>query len=160
MIDVKDNESFRFISVNSAFLHNTGVSEQAVLGRLVEEVIPEPYLQATLSQYRQAVKTGKTVIREEIAESPSGMRISLITITPYLEAGEICTRLVGSIQDITERVMAEKKVADNSAKLQGILDSSPDIICSLTIDGLLRVLARQRNACLATRRNCSSVNHY
>lgn len=138
LIDVKDNESFRFVSVNRAFLQNTGLSEQAVVGRLVEEVIPEPYLEAALKQYKEAVKTKVSVQREEIGEYPSGMRVSLITITPYLDAGAIITRLVGSIQDITERVAAEKKVVQNSVKLQGILDSSPDIICTLNEQGVLK----------------------
>ncbi|RYE50396.1 MAG: PAS domain S-box protein [Sphingobacteriales bacterium] len=138
LIDVKDNERFSFVSVNRAFLQNTGLSEQAVVGRLVEEVIPEPYLEAALKQYKEAVKTKVSVQREEIAEYPSGMRVSLITITPYLDAGAIITRLVGSIQDITERVAAEKKVVQNSVKLQGILDSSPDIICTLNEQGVLK----------------------
>ena len=41
---VEAGEHFRFISVNPAFLRATGLTEDQVVGKLVEEVIPEPSL--------------------------------------------------------------------------------------------------------------------
>ncbi|GAA3956547.1 hypothetical protein GCM10022246_08100 [Pedobacter ginsengiterrae] len=137
MITVEDNNQFRFGSVNRAFLENTGLNESAVVGHLVEEVIPQPYLQAALAQYRLAVDTKSPVTREEKAEYPSGLKISIITVTPYCDIAGSCTRIIGSIHDITGRVIAEKKAVQNSVKLQGILDSSPDIICTLSSQGIL-----------------------
>lgn len=137
MITVEDNNRFRFGSVNRAFLENTGLSESAVVGHLVEEVIPEPYLKAAMAQYRQAVDTKAPVTREEKAEYPSGLKISIITVTPYCDTSGSCTRIIGSIHDITGRVIAEKNAVENSVKLQGILDSSPDIICTLNSQGIL-----------------------
>lgn len=137
LVTVEDDGRFRFASVNRAFLTSTGLGEAAVVGRLAEEVIPEPHLQAALAQYRQAAATGLPVTREETAEYPSGTRISLITVSPYFGPAGKCTKLIGSIQDITGRVTAEKKVLENMEKIQSILDASPDIICTLDREGVL-----------------------
>jgi len=138
MIDIEENDQFRFTSVNRAFLENTGLSESFVVGRLVEEVIPVPYLEPALAQYRQAVETKEPVTREERAEYPSGVRISVITVTPCCDKTGKCIKIIGSIHDITARVRAEKILAENSMKLQGILDSSPDVVCTLSREGVLK----------------------
>ena len=44
---------FRFVSVNAAFLRVTGLSVEMVVGKTVNEVIPEPSLTMVLGKYRQ-----------------------------------------------------------------------------------------------------------
>jgi len=46
---------FRFVSVNSAFLKVTGLSPEMVVGRTVNEIIPEPSPTMVLGKYRQAI---------------------------------------------------------------------------------------------------------
>jgi|GEM_PF-2022399 len=137
MIAVEDNARFRFASVNRAFLKNTGLIESLVVGQLIEDVVPPIYLEATLAQFRKAVSIKAPVIREQAVESPSGIKILLVTITPYCDLSGRCVNIIGSVHDLTKHVNAEKKANENSIRIQGILDSSPDIICTLDGQGIL-----------------------
>ena len=49
---VEPEGQFRFVSVNAAFLRVTGLSQEKVVGKTVNEVIPEPSLTMVLEKYR------------------------------------------------------------------------------------------------------------
>src|SRR5438270_14059891 len=53
---VEPDGRFRFVSVNAAFLRVTGLSADAVVGKTVNEVIPEPSRTLVLEKYREAVE--------------------------------------------------------------------------------------------------------
>ena len=61
---VEPEGRFRFVSVNATFLRVTGLSPDAVVGKTVNEVIPEPSLTMVLEKYRQAVEQ-KTIVSWE-----------------------------------------------------------------------------------------------
>ncbi len=99
---VEPGGSFRFLSVNAAFLKSTGLGLEAVVGRTVNEVIPEPSLTMVLGKYRQAIEE-KTVVRwEETSDYPTGRVTGEVSVSPVFDNRGICTLLVGSVHDITE----------------------------------------------------------
>ncbi|WP_210487119.1 PAS domain-containing sensor histidine kinase [Rufibacter aurantiacus] len=108
MYEVKNNDTFRFESVNQAFLNVTGLRKDQVVGRYVEEVIPEPSLTLVRSKYAQAIETGHTVKWEEVTPYPTGVKTGLVTITPLYNEQHTCTNLLGTVTDITEIRAAEK----------------------------------------------------
>jgi PAS domain S-box-containing protein len=55
------DDRFRFVSVNSAFLRATGLTEDHIVGRLVQEVIPEPAHAPVLGNYKEAIRTKRAV---------------------------------------------------------------------------------------------------
>jgi PAS domain S-box-containing protein len=59
---VEPEGRFRFVSVNAAFLRVTGLSQDLVVGKTVNEVIPEPSLTMVLEKYRRAIKENTTVL--------------------------------------------------------------------------------------------------
>jgi PAS domain S-box-containing protein len=102
-----DQDRFTFVSVNPAFLRATGLSESQVVGKPVEEVIPEPALSLVFGKYRDAIRTGRPVTWEEISEYPSGVKHGEVTVVPVFDEGGRCTHLIGSVHDLTERANAE-----------------------------------------------------
>lgn len=96
-----EGERFVFLQINPAFTRATGLTEDHVIGRYVDEVIPEPSLSLVLSKYRQAITERRTVRWEEITEYPSGTKVGEVSVTPVFE-GEQCTQLVGTVCDVTE----------------------------------------------------------
>ncbi|MBC8498900.1 MAG: PAS domain S-box protein, partial [Candidatus Atribacteria bacterium] len=69
---VEGEEHYRFESVNAAFSISTGLPKEAVIGKMVNEVIPEPSLSMVLGKYRQAIEE-KTIVRwEETSDYPTG----------------------------------------------------------------------------------------
>src|SRR5207302_301287 len=97
------------VSVNAAFLRATGLSPEAVVGKTVNEVIPEPSLTMALQMYRQAIEEGYVVHWEQTSDYPSGRLTGEVSIAPVFGDKGACTHLVGWVHDITQHERAEKK---------------------------------------------------
>ncbi|HEY3354540.1 MAG TPA: PAS domain-containing sensor histidine kinase [Polyangia bacterium] len=97
-----EGEDFRFVEINPAFTRATGLAAEQVVGKLVTQVIPEPSLSLVLAHYREAITERRTVRWEEITEYPTGTKYGEVSVTPVLDARGRCTRLVGTVQDVTD----------------------------------------------------------
>jgi PAS domain S-box-containing protein len=124
---------YRFVSVNKAFLTATGLAEDQVVGKLVEEVIPQPSLALVLDKYATAIRERQTVRWEETTDYPSGRRVGEVSVTPVFNSAGACTRLIGAVHDITER-MASEEVRN---RLAAVVESSDDAIISKTLQGII-----------------------
>lgn len=96
-----DAGQFRILHINPAFTRATGLSADQVVGKLVEEVIPEPSLSVVLSKYREAIAERRTVRWEEITEYPTGTKVGEVSVTPVFDGGQ-CVQLVCTVSDISE----------------------------------------------------------
>ncbi len=99
---VEEGGRFRFTSVNPAFLTATGLTEDAVVGRLVDEIVPEPSLSLVLDKYRDAIRERATVRWIETTPYPTGTKVAEVTITPFFDDAGRCTELFGTVYDLTE----------------------------------------------------------
>ncbi len=101
-LSVDPGGRFRFVQVNNAFLAVTGLDESQVVGKYVEEVIPEPSLSLVLSKYQQAIEDNRTVRWEEVTPYPAGLKYGEVSATPIVDISGRCTNLLGVVHDITE----------------------------------------------------------
>ncbi len=109
LLAVEPGSRFRFSSVNNSFLTTTGLNEEQIVGKYVEDVIPEPSLSLVLAKYNEAITDHKTMQWDEVTIYPAGEKTGIVTITPvFNDVGE-CTTLFGTVHDITERKKAEKE---------------------------------------------------
>lgn len=115
---VESDENYRFISVNRAFFNVTGLSQEMIVGKLVNEVIPEPSLSMVLEKYRQAIKENSIIRWEETSDYPTGRLIADVSIAPVVNDKGRCTHLVGSVHDITERKRAEEELQKYRERLE------------------------------------------
>jgi PAS domain S-box-containing protein len=106
-----------FLSVNAAFLRLTGLSREMVEGKTISEVIPEPWLAVALGRYRQAIEEKKEASWEETCYYPAGRLTVEISVVPVIDANGVCTHLVGSFHDITDRKRAENEKQQSEARL-------------------------------------------
>ena len=147
-IGVEPGDTFRFLSVNQAFLDATGFTEEHIVGKRVDEVIPEPSLSLVLGKYKQAIEQNRSVKWEETSVYPSGEKTGDVTITPALNEEGVCTHLIGSVHDITERLRAEQEIRSNAERFErwkasnfiGILQSNAEGGISDANDTLLAML--------------------
>ena len=82
---VEPEGRFRFVSVNAAFLRVTGLSREAVIGKTVNEVIPEPSLTMVLGKYRQAIEEKTIVVWEETSDYPTGRLTGEVSVAPVFD---------------------------------------------------------------------------
>ena len=82
MIGVEENKRFKFIDINKAFTQVSGLNKAQVIGKYVEEVIPEPDLSIVLTNYNKAIATKANVIWEQTSSYPSGEKIEHISTKP------------------------------------------------------------------------------
>ena len=110
LLNVEDDGGYRFASVNQTFVKTTGLSPEQVVGKQVAEIIPEPSLSLVLAQYKKAIETAATVRWEEVTPFPKGEKTGIVSVTPVFDKGGRCTRLVGSVHDITDAKQAQAEL--------------------------------------------------
>jgi PAS domain S-box-containing protein len=133
-IGVERGPRFRFLSINPAFSRATGLREDQVIGRPVEEVIPEPSRALVLEQYARAIQQRRTVTWDEVSVYPAGTRYGEVSITPIFDGDGHCTNLVGTVHDVTERRLTEERLAAQAA----LLDKAKDAILVVDLDGSIQ----------------------
>jgi PAS domain S-box-containing protein len=124
---VEPEGQFRIVSVNAAFLRVTGLIQERVVGKTVNEVIPEPSLTIVLGKYRQAIEENTVVHWEETSDYPAGRLTGEVSVAPVFDNTGTCTHLVGSVHDITE-VKRSQEIED---RLTSDLAASHDEIRAL-----------------------------
>jgi PAS domain S-box-containing protein len=107
-VDVDARGELRFQCINQAFTRMTGLHEADVVGRLVGDVIPPPARDQALEHYRTCIRERRTQRWEEVATYPAGTRYGVVSISPVFDDDGVCTTLVGTMHDVTERKKAER----------------------------------------------------
>ncbi len=115
-IFVKDNEH-RITLANRAFCRMFGMDEKSVIGFTLAETVPENEREQFLRVDRKVLDTGIPDIREE--------ELTIGQLTRTIITKKICFEdesgkrfLVGSINDITERIKAEESLRESEKKLK------------------------------------------
>jgi diguanylate cyclase (GGDEF)-like protein/PAS domain S-box-containing protein len=111
------DQRLRFESVNAAFCGATGLPPQDIVGKLVEQVIPQPAAAQMLARFAEAIAGARTVRWEETADFPAGRRVGSVSVTPLFDGAGSCTALIGSVHEITELKNSEEQLRAANAEL-------------------------------------------
>lgn len=147
---VEPDDRFRFVSINSAFLEATGLTEDQIVGKLVQDVIPEPAHALVLGNYKEAIRMKKTVGWEEVSVYPAGKKYGEVSVTPIFDANGNCTHLIGTVHDITERKQAETALAARNDELKAMSQQLWQAAKLATMGELAASIAHELNNPLAT----------
>ena len=139
-LKVEKDGSYYFVSVNRYFLSTTGLQASQIVGRRLQDVIPEPSLSLVIRKYEEAIREKKIVRWEETSEYPTGQLIGEVTIAPVFDDSSNCIGLVGSLHDITERKKIEERLAESEQKYRELVEQANSIILRWTSNGQISFL--------------------
>jgi PAS domain S-box-containing protein len=105
-IAIGPDGEFRFVSMSHAGLAATGLSRERFVGARVRDVIPPTSRDLVLNNYREAIRTGRTVRWKEVSEYPTGRKVGEVAVTPLVDASGATTHLIGIVHDVTEQERA------------------------------------------------------
>ncbi|UCC99808.1 MAG: PAS domain S-box protein, partial [Phycisphaerales bacterium] len=125
-IRVEPDDCFRFLLINDSFLKATGLTRDQIIGKRIEEVIPETSVQLVLDNYKKAIKEKRIVRWEETSVYPSGEKVGDVSIAPIFNEMGICTHLVGSVHDITESKQADQVLRSAEFRYRTVADFTYD----------------------------------
>ncbi len=106
---VEPGERFRFMSVNAAFVTAVGMTEDQIVGRRVDEIVPESYRAMLLTRYREAVRSAGPVTWEALFTHGGETKHGDITLVPIFDPTGTCSHLLGTVHDITSRKKADEE---------------------------------------------------
>jgi PAS domain S-box-containing protein len=109
LLSVEPGDVYRFKSVNRAFLTATGLTREQLIGRRIEEVLPESSLALVLGNYRRAIDERRRVDWEEVAVYPAGTKVGEVNVAPIFDTAGRCTHLIGAVHDVSERRQLEEQ---------------------------------------------------
>ena len=133
LLAVEPGGAFRFESVNHAFMTATGMASEQVVGRRVEEVLPESSHALVLGNYRRAIEERRRVDWEEVAVYPAGARVGEVNVRPVFDTTGRCTHLIGVVHDVSARRAAESE----RARLLAAVEQSSDAIIMTDLAGTI-----------------------
>ena len=133
-LGVEPGGGYRFLSVNPAFLKATGLKQNDVVGRLVAEVIPDPARAIVLEKYAAAIASRRTITWDETSVYPAGTKYGEVSVTPIFDAGGNCTNLFGIVHDVTERRLAQERLAAQAALLEELVAARTAELAQKTAD--------------------------
>jgi PAS domain S-box-containing protein len=111
------NERYVFVAVNRAFLEMFGTAEEHVVGKCLNDLLPDAMRDHVLERLRYAAETQSRVTWEEKVPTRSSTRHVEITIVPMFGAQGVCENFVGTLHDITARIQAETERVRLEAQL-------------------------------------------
>ena len=134
-VRVEPDGGFVFEGINPAHEAKTGLRQSDLAGRRPEEALPPETAVLVTAHYRACVERGRPITYVETLDLPAGRRHWETTLTPMRGAGGRIEMLLGSCQDITERVAAERALAESEERFRGIAELAPDILFTASLDG-------------------------
>ncbi len=131
---VEPEQRYRFVAINPAFTATTGLSEEQVVGQLLEDVVASASPKPIRDNFTRVVSERRSLRWEEAVDFPTGRRYGEVSVTPVFDESGNATHLVAAVRDVTDRVEAQQRVAAQAA----LLDEARDAIVLLGLDDEVR----------------------
>jgi len=126
MVSVIDLDG-RYRFVNSAWCRRMGQTQDAVIGRTIEEVVPEVMTQERRQAMHDCAVHGEIqVLRTQMAYDGLGTRSMETTMTPYVNRESTVLGLVAVTRDISDQLQAQEALAQSLENLRRIFNGSGD----------------------------------
>ena len=123
-------EDSRVQSVNRAAIERFDLSEETVVGRRLEDLLPVPGLSGEIEQVRSSGRS----LEGRLLELPGseGARPLRVSIRPLEEDG---SRLLVVVEDLTELDQLKSAAERNERRYRQLFDNANDLVCTADLTG-------------------------
>jgi two-component system sporulation sensor kinase A len=131
-IQVEGDDVYRCVEINQAYKNNTGLNEDAILNKRVEDIVSHDEAMIAIERYRNAIHSKKSLTYEEQATLNGIQKTYETTIIPVLENDSTCNFIIGISRDITSRKIHEDKTLQTKLEFQKVIHHQQGLIFSIT----------------------------
>jgi PAS domain S-box-containing protein len=118
LLEVTPDGRFRNLEINPAFEKASGIPSAELVGKFIEETVPEETANIVIVQYRRCIEAGTAIDEEVSLDMPSGLRHYHSTLIPVRDDSGRIHRIVGISRDITERKRMEYDLKESQHLLR------------------------------------------
>lgn len=123
LVEVTDDNEFRFVRNNHAHQEATGLPLSEFRGKTPYELLGPGLGEQVSQNYRRCVEAATSISYEEELDLPGGKRAWSTTLTPILRDG-VVVFIVGSGQDVTKVRDQENRLRTKRWRLESILEGT------------------------------------
>jgi PAS domain S-box-containing protein len=135
LLDVTEDMRFKLVEFNPAEERSVSYSTSEVVGKFVEDAMPEESSRQLIANYRRCMQAGTMISYDEEFALPYGSRSFSTTLIPVRDATGRIYRIVGIARDTTERKRSEQLLLDEKAFSDTLIHNLPDIFYLIDTQG-------------------------
>lgn len=134
----------RYLAVNAGFERLTGTGRADILGRQIEDVLPQVSAGPLRAAEAEVQYTGRSLERQDTLRLPDGPHHFFTTLFPLTDTAGAPYAVCGISTDATERVLAQQDSERARQRFHALLECAPD--ATLITDGRGTVLMANAQA--------------
>ncbi|MBO6636483.1 MAG: PAS domain-containing protein [Roseitalea sp.] len=117
LVGVEDGPQYRLLKLNKAHEQATGMSSDAVRGKLLDELMPPRMATQITANYQHCVDTRENHTYEEFLNLGTGERWWQTTLTPMFDSNGQIYMIVGIAADITHQKSSQISLAQRHGEI-------------------------------------------
>jgi len=122
-----DNDNnFYFKYANQTFYNKSGLTPEDVIGKRIQDVMPEINRITDEKKFKEAISNKKIVGWRMSTEQPSGKKVGYVQVIPEFDANDKCLNVTVIIKDLTSQENIEKSSTEAEERWKFAIEGAGD----------------------------------
>ncbi|WP_456274843.1 ATP-binding protein [Bacillus sp. AK031] len=131
-----EGDKYRCVEVNQAYLEQTGVQEENIVNKTIEEIVEGIEAEHVIGKYNEVIATGKTLSYEEDITLNGGKRTYETTLIPLHIETKKGSYIIGISRNVSTRKNYEEELLRSKEQLNCVIHHQQGVIFSVNkVDG-------------------------
>ncbi|MEB3281687.1 MAG: PAS domain S-box protein [Lyngbya sp.] len=135
VINVEENQKFRYLSYNPAAEKLSGFYTSEIKGKTPDEFMPIASANLSIQQFQACVRAKKSITVEECLYFQGKNSWFLTTLTPLKDRQGNIKQIIGTATDINQRKQAEQKLQESEERFRSAFDDAAIGMALVSLEG-------------------------